>query len=271
MASEPGSPDHPNEDFVGATANGVALLDGAGAAGLETGCIHGVAWYAHQLGGQLIARLDRIDLDLRTILGEAIEELAAHHRQTCDLDHPGTPSASVVLLRERHDDFDYLVLADSVLVLVPTDGSEEVISDNREAQVGSTFRAEMDADTGSTNHDNAVQRYVATLRAHRNRPDGFWVAAADPIAAEQAIIGRTASLRLAVLLTDGASRLVDRFGLATWSQAVGMVAGRGPSELIKRVRSAEASDPLRKRWRRAKAHDDATVAVCEPGKFAHLH
>jgi hypothetical protein len=32
---------------------------------------------------------------------------------TCDLDHPGTPSATVAILREQPDTIDYLVLGDT--------------------------------------------------------------------------------------------------------------------------------------------------------------
>src|SRR5258705_377341 len=99
MATEPARPGQANEDYVGATSRSVVLLDGAGSASLETGCVHGVAWYAHGLGANLLAHIDDA-ATLRVILGDAIDTTAKEHAFTCDLSHPGTPSATVVLVRE---------------------------------------------------------------------------------------------------------------------------------------------------------------------------
>ncbi|WP_406312938.1 hypothetical protein [Streptosporangium sp. NBC_01639] len=67
--------------------------------------------------------------------------------------------------------------------------------------------------------------------------------------------------RRAALLNDGASRLVDRFHLAAWRQALDLLDGSGPAELIRHVREAEHGDPDGSRWPRSKAHDDATAAL----------
>ena len=99
------------------------------------------------------------------------------------------------------------------------------------------------------------------LRRTRNRPGGYWVAAADPQAASQAVTGTlpSRSLRRAVLLSDGASRLVDLFELATWEELVALLDESGPEELVRQVRAAEANDPKGRQWPRTKRSDDATV------------
>ncbi len=66
------------------------------------------------------------------------------------------------------------------------------------------------------------------------------------------------TLASVTLLSDGATRLVDRFGLADWTDVLDVLAS-GPDELIRRVREAENSDPDGQRWPRGKARDDATV------------
>jgi hypothetical protein len=190
------------------------------------------------------------------------------HRDTCDLQHPGSPSETVAALRQRGDELDFLVLADSVLVL-DTGSTPHVITDDREANVGQRFRAAMDTlPTGSSEHADELRRYVETLRAYRNRASGFWVASSDPAAADQAITGTmpVTDVHAAVLLSDGASRLVDRFQLATWSQLVKLISSDGPAALIDHIRKAEHSDPDGQRWPRGKATDDATAAhvSCDP-------
>ena len=94
LATLPAAADRPNEDFAGLTSTAAVLLDGAGLSGTATLCRHGVAWYSKTLGGALLSRLASDDeLDLRHVLAEAIDQTANAHRDTCDLDDPGTPSA----------------------------------------------------------------------------------------------------------------------------------------------------------------------------------
>ncbi|MEV4768869.1 hypothetical protein [Micromonospora humida] len=266
MATSPAKPDQPNEDFVGAVPNAVVLLDGAGLAGTTSTCLHGVAWYTRRLGGALLAQLAADDgRELTVILGQAIAEVADAHRDTCDIGDPSSPSATVTILRVDDDRADHLVLADSVLVLDHAGNAPEVITDGRVDAVGSRYRAAMDATpNGSAEHDRALREYIEALRAHRNRPGGFWVAADDPGVAAEALTGNrpVSGLRGGVLLSDGASRIVDQFALADWPEVLALIAEEGPIEVIRRVRAAETSDPQGRRWPRAKAYDDATLAWC---------
>jgi hypothetical protein len=202
---------------------------------------------------------------LTELLAEGIKTVSSLHDGTCDLAHPGSPSATVIMLRHTDDALEWLVLADSVLLLDVIGTTEPVvICDDREAQVGAHHRAEMDAlDSGSDEHISAHRRYVETLRSYRNRDGGFWVAATDPLAADQALTGSMPAdlVRAAALLSDGASRLVDRFNLATWHEALDILNQHGPAGLLSRVRTAERSDPRGERWPRGKTFDDSSALV----------
>ncbi|MFI6324601.1 protein phosphatase 2C domain-containing protein [Nonomuraea sp. NPDC050556] len=259
------APGRANEDYV-ATASGIAvLLDGAGTPpGSESGCTHGVAWYSHTLGSTLLASMTQRADNLTELLSDGIKAAASLHDGTCDLGHPGSPSATVIMLRRTASTLEWLVLADSTLVLDVIGTAEPVvITDDREAQIGARYRAAMDAlDSGSPEHVQAHREYVEAMRAHRNHGGGFWVAATEPLAAEQALSGNVPAdqIRAAVLLSDGASRLVDRFHLATWRQALDLLDQHGPDALIHQVRTAEHSDPHGHRWPRGKTYDDATCA-----------
>ncbi|MBP2474003.1 hypothetical protein JOF53_002875 [Crossiella equi] len=264
MATEPAQSHQDNEDFVGAVPGAVVLLDGAGSAGADSGCLHGVAWYSRQLGTRLLERLLSPDAgDLREVLGEAISAVAGMHGSACQLDHPGTPSATVLLVRVRGGQVEYLLLADSTLVIESPTGNTAV-TDDREAQVGARYRQEMDAmPNGSEEHALALRRYIEAMRNHRNRPDGFWVASTDPDAATEAVTGSVPAdeVRSLALLSDGATRLVDSFALADWDAVVRTLRQDGPGELIRQTREAERSDPDGRRWPRGKAFDDATAAL----------
>jgi Protein phosphatase 2C len=255
LATNAGKPGWDNEDFVAAVPSAVVLLDGAGISGIEEICRHGVAWYTHRLGGALTGRLSRDDgRDLRAMLADAIEEVADDHRDTCDVTDPSSPSATVVLFRLNGDRADYLVLSDSFLVL-EEGGATRVITDEREVAIRQQYAAPMLAAVKDTpEYDQARAEAIKGFRASRNQPGGFWVAKNDPRAAQEAVVDSvpTADLTSATLLSNGASRIVDRFGLTDWPGVVAMLGNEGPAEVIHKVREAEAKGD----------HDDATIAYC---------
>jgi hypothetical protein len=208
IATQPGSPDAPNEDWAGITVPGLAVvLDGLSAPdGTGTGCRHGTPWYVRQLGPRLLALASDPARSLADALAEAIRQVASLH-PGCDLTHPGTPSATMVLLRAHDEGADYLTLGDAVLLLDTTDGLK-VVSDARINQLaGKEREAANRVPTGSALKLRRRAQLTRALRRARNRPGGYWVAAADPQAASQAVTGSlpTKTLHRAVLLSDGAT------------------------------------------------------------------
>jgi hypothetical protein len=250
--------DRSNEDFAGAVPSAAVLLDGAGIVGAESICHHGVAWYTHRLGGELLGRLSRDDgHDLAAILGDAIEQVTDEHRDSCDVADPSSPQATVAILRVTEDCADYLVLADAVLVLNPVDTAPVVVRDPREVAIRRRFAAELSSlEPGTPAYDAARDRAIAAIRPQRNRPGGYWIAKDDPRAASEAVTGShtVGDLAGAALLSNGASRIVDRFELSDWPEVFATLDADGPSEVIRRVRAAEADDGT--------TPDDATIAYC---------
>jgi hypothetical protein len=243
-----------NEDFTGAVPTAAVLIDGAGIPGTESICRHGVAWYATRLGGSLLSLLSFArDRSLSALLAEAIEQVTDDHRETCDVTNPISPSATVAILRLSDGLVEHLVLGDSVLVLDRTAGAPLVVADPREVIISQSYRSAIEA---VAEGGDEYQRILRELRAHRNRPGGFWVAKDNPLAADEAITGSCpiSELTSAVLLSNGASRIVDLFGLADWPGVMAVLGSSGPAEVIRRVRQAEALHTV--------PADDATIAHC---------
>jgi hypothetical protein len=263
LATEPGAPGRPNEDFAAISPGLAVLLDGAGSPpGRENGCVHGVAWYARTLGGLLLAGASGAATPLTDVLGEAIGQVSRMHAGTCDLSHPATPAATVIVARQRPDSVDYLVLGDSVLLLQSPHGDPRAVTDTRLADFAARLRPTLrDNPAGTAGHEAARLARARQIDTARNRPGGFWSAASDPAAAGHSLTGiePLASLSAIAILSDGASRLADRYHLASWSAICAVLAERGPSALIGQVREAEAADPDATRWPRGKVSDDATA------------
>jgi len=256
-----------NEDFIAATAACVVVVDGASVpAELGTGCAHGTAWFARHLGTHLLGLLtSQPEHSPADNLAQAITDVAALHADTCDLDHPGTPSATVAILREQPDTIDYLVLGDTTILLEQPTGIRAITDDRLESVASVQHDAMHQQATGSAAHARSFAQLVTEQRRHRNHPDGFWVASTDPAAAQHALVDTIAreSLHRAAVLSDGATRLVDRFGLVDWSSFLAVLAEQGPDAIIAQVRAAEHSDPDGQRWPRGKRHDDASAAFCQ--------
>ena len=223
LATDPGTPGWPNEDFAAAAPGAAVLLDGCTTTprGADTGCLHGVAWYARTLGTVF---LGAITADPAPPLGDAlagaIAEVRASHEKTCDLASPRTPAATVTAVRAGPGGFDLLTLSDSSIVADYGEGRDPVVLTDM----------------------------------HR-------AAGADPDAARQArtMILAPDGLHGIALLSDGAARIADVYHLIGWPALVTVLRGEGPAGLIRRVRAAEDSDPDGARWPRSKTRDDATA------------
>ncbi|WP_233525863.1 protein phosphatase 2C domain-containing protein [Actinomadura spongiicola] len=233
------TPGRENEDFVAAGPGWVVLLDGATApAGVESGCRHDPAWLVRRLGGWIAALLALEDgKPLPDLVAEAIKETGEAHTGTCDLQNPDSPSATVSLLRRRGEVVEWFVLADSPIVIDV--GEVRVFRDDRV--------------------DHLPSYTLEGVRRSRNSPGGFWVASTKPEAAYEGLTGEVpvAGLRRAAVLSDGASRLVERFGLLEWDELLQFLDEEGPRELVRRTREAEASAT----GVRGKRYDDATAVL----------
>ena len=268
LATMPGDPARPNEDFAGVLGSCAILLDGSGAPGdLPTGCIHGVPWYVRQLGARCLARMAAGDPDepLDGILGSAIADVSTLHAGTCDLSSPGTPSSVVVMARTGTETLDYLVLGDSAFVIEDASGKVEVVTDQRMDRVAAAeFQAVLALPIGAPEHQAARIAFVRRQQPLRNQPGGYPVASTDPAAAAKALTGSlpAGDVRRAAMASDGVTRFAE-FGLGTWGDLLSTLSSGGPAALFARIREAERDDPEGRKWPRAKQHDDMSVVFWE--------
>ena len=130
LASEPGTPGWPNEDFAAVAPGAAVLLDGCTTfpPGTETGCVHGVAWYARTLGGAFLSVITADPpVPLAEALSAAITEVRNQHDDTCDLSNPATPAATVTAVRVTPAGIDLLALSDSVIMTDYEDGRPPLV------------------------------------------------------------------------------------------------------------------------------------------------
>ncbi|REE98114.1 protein phosphatase 2C domain-containing protein [Thermomonospora umbrina] len=243
------TPGLPNEDRVVTGDGWAVVIDGATARpDVDSGCAHGPAWLADRLAGGLARRLTvGTGAPLPELLAETIEDARRAHGDRCDLTNPDSPSATAAILRALNGRLDWLVLADSPVLIDLGDRVEAIVDDRTSRLPSYTTQA---------------------VRELRNHPSGFWVAQTRPEAAYEALTGSVdaSRVRRAAVLSDGASRLVERFGLLDWRGLLDLLDREGPAELIRRTRLAEAAEtPAERATRRGKPHDDATAVFVRFG------
>lgn len=252
FATAPGDPGTPNEDAVFASPDLAIVLDGVTPLDrTDIGCVHGVAWYAHTLGAELVRLASDRGAALPDCLATAIERVAHAHIDQCDLDHPDGPAATVSVVRTHADTADYLALADSPIVF--DRGAEPyVVTDSRPGDLSRRLRAQ------------GIRPPAREFRTtYRNQPDGYWVAAQDPAAAKHALTGSVdlADVRRILLASDGASRLVDLFHVLDWTEALDAIETDGTAGWIERTRAYEREFAASSGRPLAKPHDDASVVL----------
>ncbi len=167
--------------------------------------------------------------------------------------------------RTDRDNEDFAAAAPGVLVLLDGAGTPSGLKSgclHSVAWYARTLGGLLLAEALDTDeHAADLLGRVEKLAEYRNREGGFWVAGTDPAAAHRALTGSVplTDVTAVALLSDGASRLIDRFDLLTWPDALNILREYGPERLIHQTREAEADDPGGRRWPRGKATDDATV------------
>lgn len=259
-ATRPGSGRNEDRHFIGDRF--AVVLDGASTPDPEP--LDG-GWYADKLGTSIASRLATSPtVDLRDVVAQAITDVAALASMT-----PGRgPSSTVAIFRWDRSHGEALVLGDSPVIVQTTTGIEQV-RDGRLTEIATEERrAYRDAlrarDGYGDRHRARMRAVVEAERARRNRPDGYWIAEADPSAGHHAILRRwpLQQLRTVLLATDGLSHGVDQLGTpSSWADAIDLGRTRGLGALLDQVHDAEATDPDGHRWPRSKAHDDKTAVL----------
>lgn len=252
-------PARSDEDRVTTSDHAVIVLDGASAHDPDT---PRAGAYVDTLAVELRTRVTATN-DLRAALAEAIGSTAA----LLEL-HPGaSPSSTVAVVRVGPTTVDLIVLGDAAVVVGTVDDDEHVYVDDRlellDLPAADRYRERLATGAGyDPEHRRILQDLQRAEGRHRNQPGGFWVAEAEPAAADHALTASYPRDRVAwvVAATDGAFDVLPTLGV-DW-QAVAHQSSSGLRELLHRCRTWEATaDPNGQALPRAKRHDDKTIAV----------
>lgn len=252
-------PDGNGEDRALVFANGVTVLDGATThhPGIPT-----ASGYVGTFGPELTCRLD-YGIDPRAAVRETIRATAAKlHLQ------PGaSPSSTVAVVHVGPDTVTALLLGDSSVIVGTRDGNYEIRSDNRlhelSTPLSDQYRRRLAAGSGyDRTHHEFLHKLQQHQRVHRNRTGGYWIAEADPTAADHALrfdYPRD-SVAWVIVATDGARDPMEALGIE-WP-TVYRQSSAGLRELLDRCHAWEADiDPHGRLLPRSKQHDDKTLAV----------
>ena len=251
----------PGQDCWTVTEHAAVVLDGASS---FTPSVADATQYVTTLAEALAQRLPILDSAIPDVLRDAIGVTVTE----LDLTSESTPSSTVVIARERSSTLEVFVLGDSTAVVQTTDGQLHRITDSRLSEVAPHLRTEyrLRLSEGS-GYDERHRALLGDLQREeervRNRPDGYWIAAADEHAAEHGVTASfpLESVEFCVLSTDGAQRVIDHLDI-DWQDVVRQAPDSLDSFLERLRRWEETVDPNGVRLPRSKRHDDKTLVVC---------
>lgn len=234
------------------------VLDGASSFATEQP-EHDGGWYAERLKDALVDELTSHPDDATTdIVARAIEDAASAHE-----DPESCPTSTIAMARWATEMVEVYVLGDSSAVLISKEGEEEV-TDSRMGSVAPEVRASYHSRLAQghgfdTRHRELLEQLQIAQGAARNRPNGYWIAGSDPVAAHHALHKGLPKPGVHTLMlgTDGA-RAGLRYGLIpTWSA----IEDADPNKFLQKIADVEDSDPLAARWPRSKPSDDKSLLI----------
>lgn len=223
-----------------------------------------VGTYVDTLGEQIA---DALREDPAGSLGDVVAEAITTATSLLDLRPGASPSSTVSILRSTGDWVDLYALGDSA-IYYGTGNSAQELKDSRLAALGipehNLYRQRLAEGHGyDGKHRELLKELQRQQRQRRNRPDGYWIAEADPHAALHAST-RTlpgSEFAWAVLATDGAYAPMAHLALDDWS-AVAAYTDAQLGKLLQQCAQWEAvSDPDGWKLPRSKVSDDKTLAT----------
>ncbi|WP_327030978.1 protein phosphatase 2C domain-containing protein [Micromonospora sp. NBC_01740] len=215
-------------------------------------------WLADTLGRTVRDNLAQRTDSLAAILADSIDAVSRRY----GLKPGSSPSTTVSIVRWDADSVDVLVLGDSPVVALTTDGNVHEVRDDRLQDSARHQRERLRSGTAEQHHE-LWRSLVAAERSRRNQPGGYWIAEADPTAAWNAYAYRwhRQELRAILAVTDGVSAGIDRYGIPPdWPSAF-YLALENPQTLVDAVHEAEERDRECRQWPRSKRHDDKAAAI----------
>lgn len=221
--------------------------------------------YVDTLLDELRRRL-RSEFDLQTILRAAISATAAR----LDLQPGRAPSSTVAICRDSGPMIEILVLGDSPVIVGHRSGDQDIITDQRLVSLNlpesNEYRERLESGSGYDEmHQQILEALQRKQRDRRNRSDGYWIAEAEPSAADHAILTSypADAVEWIVITTDGVLKYIAALHLL-WHD-VARLNAEELSHLLTRSHEWEArQDPHGQLYPRSKRHDDKTVVIAKP-------
>ncbi|GAB5508275.1 MAG: hypothetical protein Rhirs2KO_34380 [Rhizobiaceae bacterium] len=271
----PGSPQRPNEDASGWTADAAFVIDGA--TGLGPGILVGndnsdAAWLAAFAALNMTAMLERghatdeIVRGINTLVGRIVGAMTSEPPHGWQL-----PVAGFQMLRAEDGRLVTSGLGDCTLFVADTEGNATTTSPHPSRGAENALAAAMIERAGGLSKLAVADRDAATVEALRasrarfNTPGGpLWTLGAAPDAADH-IASATLTPALpatALLASDGFAALVDTYRRYDAAGLVAAARDRGLDELGSELRRIEhEQDPEGQAFPRMKISDDATALL----------
>jgi hypothetical protein len=263
-----------NDDAFGFAGSCAWIIDGA--TDLHdrplTGFASDASWIAHCANSALHAHVSPHpaddDADLRELIATIVFDVVTPEfnelTSGASFEKWQSPIASLLLVTERSSGVSGIDLGDCRAFALDADGAAQTAGGPQSATDAETQLAAQQTDA----HKPLLERtstiaMLRRMRAELNESGAPWTFGLDPECAKQA---RSWKLDLrapahVLLMTDGFSALVDRYGAYDAAGLMRAALDRGLQELGRELRAIETTDASAAKHARFKASDDATALL----------
>ena len=226
-------------------------------------------WFALRWCEYLKENLPNKSISIKEIVRKGITQIDAEYMAFDGAKHvQSKPSAGVAICRRENNHFNTFILGDCSIMLVKDKGFSHLF-DTKLSKLDTEQIANMTAIAKSKgiNVIDARPFISENLLANRkllNTPQGYWVLASDPKAADNAQTNKISlsDIKKVVAMTDGFSQIFDTLAIMSKEEFAQKVLRGVPAEdFVKLIRQTQDEDFNCNRFPRFKKSDDTTVII----------
>lgn len=259
-----------NQDRAGSTDGAAWVLDGSGSLSEteippEKCHIH---WFVDAWDGLLAERLPATGMAETLEKGmRLLKRVFSKRTEKTPIGPLDVPSAAIAAVQVRRGNLEYFLLGDCTLILKEAGGRLHYLKDSRvepfDRAAADVIRRERPA--RPEGFSGEALEVLRRNRLLKNTEEGYPILEFDEGALSKGYRGTVPVEKGAevILMTDGFSALIDRYGRYGSSDLFGQIRKRGLRSLYRELRAIERRDPGMDRYPRLKPHDDASIVYLE--------
>lgn len=232
-------------------------------------CKSDACWYANEIKKNIVKYRD--EQEIKVMLRKALLDTNQTYQTFENIGMiEDFPSAVISLIRQRNDQYEFLILGDCVLLYKDSNDCIHTLGDDRlekvdevAIQYGLKVREEKHIDFSEAR--KYYQKILVSNRKLKNTKEGYYALSDDDHAVEQSLTGFISStdIKSVVLMSDGFYQIINLFHLYKEETLFEALENGSVQDLYQELLQAQIEDDKLNDYPRFTLSDDATLVYFE--------